>query len=389
MLPSITSDTVITKLPCSNIATDGIITVLNSTATSASIDGGSYAILPTQFTGLSTGSHTIIYKNNFGCTTSSIYNLGIYPPLTASSTISHVNCYGSSTGQININLSNIIDNLRLSFINPTGSYVFNNVPVTSSTLVFSNLATGSWTASIFTNDINGCQNYYNTFNITSSAPITFTTTASYIDSCSNQIIFNTSGGLGGYTYFAQETDTGASYSTTGSTLSTLSLNGGVFTVYVQDTGSCISGFKTQEVYGRQYVYSGSYCDTGSVPTTTTTTVPPTTTTCTTLPPFEGYTYILSDIGYFNSNNACSLPENFITVYRNVPSIITGNVIYNDEECTVPIDGDNLWWYITDIFSSANQTVQINNIGVITSVVTCTTPKPNTSNLTLTSASQSP
>jgi hypothetical protein len=83
------------------------------------------------------------------------------------------------------------------------------------------------------------KNYYNTFNITSSAPITFTTTASYIDSCSNQIIFNATGGLGNYTYFAQETDTGASYSSTSSVLSTFSLNGGIFAVYVQDTGSCI------------------------------------------------------------------------------------------------------------------------------------------------------
>ena len=199
MFPAITSSTVITKLPCSNTATDGIITVSSNTAVSASIDGGSYFLLPKQFTGLSTGSHTINYINSIGCTTSSVYTLSQYTPLTASVTMSHVNCYGSSTGQIIINLSNIIDNLRLSFINPTGSYVFNNVPVTSSTLTFPNLATGSWTASIFTTDIYGCQNYNNTFNITSSAPITFTTTASYINSCSNNIIFNVTGGLGGYT----------------------------------------------------------------------------------------------------------------------------------------------------------------------------------------------
>jgi hypothetical protein len=139
------------------LATDGIITVSSSTAVSASIDGGSYFMLPTQFTGLGTGSHTINYANSFGCLTSSIYTLSKYPPLTASVTMSHVNCYGSSTGQININLSNIIDNLFIDFIDPTGSYVFNDVPVTSSALVFSNLTTGSWTASIFTNDIYGCQ----------------------------------------------------------------------------------------------------------------------------------------------------------------------------------------------------------------------------------------
>jgi hypothetical protein len=148
MYPAITSSTVITKLPCSNIATDGIITVSSSTAVSASIDGGPYFILPKQFTGLSTGSHTIVYQNIFGCTTSSIYNLGIYPPLTASVTMSHVNCYGSSTGQININLSNIIDSLTLNFIDPTGSYVVNNTLITSSNLVFSNLATGSWTREV-------------------------------------------------------------------------------------------------------------------------------------------------------------------------------------------------------------------------------------------------
>lgn len=49
----------------------------------------------------------------------------------------------------------------------------------------------------------------------------------------------------------------------------------------------------------------------------------------------------------------------------------------------------MWWYITDIFGSNNQTVQINSMGVITAVVNCTTPKPNVGNLTLTSASQSP
>ena len=390
MLPTITSNTIITKLPCSNVATDGIISVSSDTATSASIDGGPYSILPTQFTGLSTGSHTILYKNNFGCTTSSIYNLGIYPPLTASVTMSHVNCYGSSTGQININLSNIIDRLRLNFIDPTGSYVINNVPITSSALTFSNLATGSWTASIFTTDLYGCQNYYNSFNITSSTPITFTTTASYINSCSNAITFNASGGLGGYTYFAQETDTQQSFTSTNSTISTLNLNGGTFIVYVQDTGSCISSFKTQEIYGRGYVYSGSYCDTGSAPTTTTTTIPPPPATTTTVPPFEGYTYIISNNGYFNASTACSFPENFITVYRDVPSLVIGNIIYNNEICTVPkTDGDDLWWYITADIGGANQSIQINSSGVITGITNCTTPKPPIGNLTLTSASLPP
>jgi hypothetical protein len=258
--PAITSSTVITKLPCSNISTDGIITVSSSTAVSASIDGGSYFILPTQFTGLSTGSYTINYLSSFGCVTSSIYTLSQYPPLTASVTMSHVNCYGSSTGQINVNLSNVIDNLIIDFIDPTGSYVLNDVPLTSSALVFSNLATGSWTASIFTNDVYGCQNYYNTFTITGSNPITFSTTASYINSCSNDIIFNAAGGLGSYTYFAQNPTTGQTFSSTSNTVSTFNLDGGTFNTYVVDGGSCFSTIQTQEVYGRTYIYSGSQCE---------------------------------------------------------------------------------------------------------------------------------
>ena len=258
--PAITSNTIITKLPCSDLSTDGIITVSSSTAVSASIDGGSYFILPTQFTGLSTGSHTIDYINGFGCITSSIINLNIYPPLTASVTMSHVNCYGGLTGQININLSNIIDNLFLDFIDPTGSYVFNNTPVTSSALVFSNLATGSWTASISTTDIYGCQNYSNTFNITSSTPITFDVTASYINSCSNQIIFNATGGNGTYTYYAVNTGSNVQYSSTTTPLDLGSTNDGTFSTFVIDNSNCISTSSLLNVYGRTYIYSGSSCE---------------------------------------------------------------------------------------------------------------------------------
>lgn len=371
MYPPITSSTVITKSPCSNTTTDGIITVSSSTAISASIDGGSYVILPTQFTGLGTGSHTINYINSFGCITSSVYTLSQYTPLTASVTMSHVNCYGSSTGQINLNLSNVIDNLFIDFIDPTGSYVLNNIPVTSSALVFSNLATGSWTASISTTDLYGCQNYYNTFNITSSAPITFTTTASYINSCSNQIIFNATGGLGNYTYFAQETDTGQSFSSTGSTLSTFSLNGGIFNVYVIDSGLCISGLSTQEVYGRRYIYSGSYCDTGSAPTTTTTTTTTSTTTTTTTA-FSGYGYSFSDTGYFNVGTACSSGNTNSFIFRDQPTLHIGDIVYINPECDIFKVGGNLWWYVSDNFGSINGAIKIDDLGQILSVYDCTT-----------------
>jgi hypothetical protein len=131
----------------------------------------------------------------------------------------------------------------------------------NNTVTAFNLVTGSYTLSLDSIGRNSCQSYDNTLTITGSTPITFTTTASYIDSCSNQIIFNATGGLGNYTYFAQENSTGQSFSSTTPVVSTLSLNGGVFTVYVIDTGSCISNFSNQEVYGRTYIYSNSQCET--------------------------------------------------------------------------------------------------------------------------------
>ena len=91
-------------------------------------------------------------------------------------------------------------------------------------------------------------------------PITFSTTASYINSCSNDIIFNATGGLGSYTYFAQNSTTGQTFSSTSNTVSTFNLDGGTFNTYVVDGGSCFSNIQTQEVYGRTYIYSGSQCE---------------------------------------------------------------------------------------------------------------------------------
>jgi hypothetical protein len=264
MLPAISSSTFIAKLPCSDSATDGIIAASSDTAVSASINGGLYFELPKLFTGLSTGSHTITYMNTLGCITSSIYTLSTYPPLTASVNINHVSCYGGSNGSLSIPFTNVIDTLYVSLLDPTGSFIYDGVLLDSfpnNTVTAFNLVTGSYTLSLDSIGRNSCQSYDNTLTITGSTPITFTTTASYIDSCSNQIIFNATGGLGNYTYFAQENSTGQSFSSTTPVVSTLSLNGGVFTVYVIDTGSCISNFSNQEVYGRTYIYSNSQCET--------------------------------------------------------------------------------------------------------------------------------
>jgi hypothetical protein len=264
--PPISYTTSITKLPCSDTSNDGKVTISNdgtNTATSASIDGGSYFTLPKEFTGLSTGSHTIAVKNSFNCITSSIVNLGIYPALTASVTQSNISCYGGSNGSLIINFSNVIDTLRVTLLDPTGSTIYNNIRLSdfpNNTVTASGLVSGSYDLSISTPIINQCQFYSNIFTLTSPTALSISTTASYIDSCSNAVIINGSGGTSPYTYFAYNTGSGVTYSSDSSSVNLDRTNPGTYTTFLVDSKGCSSPTSNIEIFGRNYVYTGSFCE---------------------------------------------------------------------------------------------------------------------------------
>lgn len=260
--PEITSDIQITKLPCSSTSTDGIITVSSSVAISASI-GSTFKKLPNSFSGIGTGSITINLTSSFGCTTSSIIQMGVYPALTTSLTQSNVSCYGNNSGYLEVNFTNIVDILYVNLIDPTGSYIYDNIPLnnfSNNSVTASNLVTGSYDLEVFSIGVNECQNYYNTFTLTGSTLINFNVTASYINSCSNQIIFDVTGGSGTYTYYAVNTGSNQQYSSTSSPLDLGSNSGGVFSTFVIDNSNCVSTSSLLEVYGRTYIYSGSSCE---------------------------------------------------------------------------------------------------------------------------------
>ena len=264
--PPISYTTSIIKLPCSDSSNDGKVTISNdgtNTATSASIDGGSYFTLPKEFTGLSTGSHTIAVKNSFNCITSSIVNLGVYPALTASVTQSNVSCYGGSNGSLIINFSNVIDTLRVTLLDPTGSTIYNNIRLSdfpNNAVTASGLVTGSYDLSISTPIINQCQFYSNIFTITSPTALSISTTASYIDSCSNAVIINGSGGTSPYTYFTFNTGSGITYSSDSSSINLDELNPGTYTTFLVDSNGCSSPTSSIEIFGRNYIYTGSFCE---------------------------------------------------------------------------------------------------------------------------------
>jgi hypothetical protein len=267
--PGISYTTSIIQLPCSSTSNNGRVTILNdgtNTATSASIDGGSYFALPKSFTGLSTGSHTIAVKNSFNCITSSIVTLGIYPALTASVTQSNVSCYGGSNGSITVAFTNVTDTLIVNMTDATGSDIYSNVNLSSfpnNTVTASGLVSGSYNLSMYALGSNQCQSYSNTFTLTSPTTLSFNATASYINSCSNAISFSAAGGTSPYYYYAYETGSNILYSSDTSSVTLNGLNSGSYNAFVVDSNGCTSATSSIQVFGRTYTYSGSYCVTAS------------------------------------------------------------------------------------------------------------------------------
>jgi hypothetical protein len=264
LYPEITAYTQITKPPCSTTSQNGIIYVSSNTAISASI-GSTRLKLPNSFSGIGTGSIVLGLTSSFGCTTSSIIQVGVYPALTASVTQSNVSCYGGNNGYLEVNFTNVIDNSLVFLTDPTSSLIYNGIPINNfpnNSVTASNLGTGSYSLQLIVSDaMTQCQNYTSSFNITSSSPILFNVTASYINSCSNQVIFNATGGNGTYTYYAVNTGSNIQYSSTTSPLNLGSTNGGTFSTFVIDNNNCVSTSSLLNVYGRIYIYSGSSCET--------------------------------------------------------------------------------------------------------------------------------
>jgi hypothetical protein len=267
--PPITYNTSIIKNPCSSISNDGRIYVEDDgtgTADSASIDGGAYFALPKLFTGLSTGSHTITARDKNLCTTSSIVNLSVYTPLTASVTQSNVSCYGGSNGSLSIAFTNVTDTLIVNLLDATGSNIYNSVNLSAfpnNTVTASGLVSGSYDLFVSALGSLQCQSYSNTFTLTSPTALSFNITASYINSCSNAISFSAAGGTPPYIYYAYETGSGTSYSSDTSSVSLDGLNSGSYKAFIVDSNGCTSVTSSIQIFAREYQYTGSFCVTAS------------------------------------------------------------------------------------------------------------------------------
>lgn len=250
---------------CSSTASNGTIYIRRGSAVSASVNGGAFKILNntgqgTSFTNATTSS-TIIYKDNFGCTTSSIFNMDYIPQILVNFSTSSTLCYNGGGGTATFNFTNAVTNNSYVFyenftqlqsgflISPSASITFNNLNSTSSYLFEVSGSTSTCTS----------QYYTNTFTIGQPTQISFSATASYIDSCSNAVIFNATGGTPPYTYFASVSGSGVTYSSDSSSVSLTNLSGSTYNLSVLDNNGCTLTGSLLTVFGRQYEYSGSAC----------------------------------------------------------------------------------------------------------------------------------
>lgn len=238
-------------------------------AVSASVNGEAYKKLPNTFTNATTSS-TILYKDIYGCIVSSTFNLGYTPSITASFTTSSGISAGSSTGDATFNFTNAVQNQYYNFY--ASDYTGNPDPQYSgplptaingtSSITFPNLnGDSTYTMSVFPTTTNVCLNQYydNIFTIGQPTPLTFTTTASYQDSCSNAIIYNAVGGDLPYTFIASDSVTSVTYQSNTNPLMLSGLSGGTYNVTVIDSNGAVTNGTPLIVFGREYVYINPEC----------------------------------------------------------------------------------------------------------------------------------
>jgi hypothetical protein len=225
---------------------------------------------PCELTGLEVGTYTVYLQDSNLCTSSSIIEVTKTIPVTASYTITHVDCFATNSGKIILDeldeygepqdyfLTGGTEPLTWSWSGPNGF-------VTSSQNII-NVPSGTYDLYIF--DADGC-NYYFNYEITSSTQITYTASITYdIPEISTIDITNVTGGTELYSYIIT-TDLSiytGSLSPPGATirLDGDGLTSGSASIVLYDSNlGCTSSVTNLEIYGRTWEVSESFCEDGT------------------------------------------------------------------------------------------------------------------------------
>ena len=243
---------------------DGIISASLTASFSNSLE------TPNEFTGLEAGTYTVYLQDSNLCTSSSIMEVTKTIPVTASYTITHVDCFATNSGKIILDeldeygdlqdyfLTGGTEPLTWSWSGPNG--------FSSASQNIVDLTSGSYILNIF--DADGC-NYPFNYEVTSSTEITYTASLNYSSSLSSSIdITNITGGTEVYTYTISTTLStySGSFSIPGITvgLPADGLTPGSASIEIKDTIlGCTASITELEVYGRTWEVSESFCEDGT------------------------------------------------------------------------------------------------------------------------------
>ena len=229
--------------------------------------------LPNTLSNLEVGTYTVYLKDANNCTTTSLIEVTKTTYVTASYILKHINCYGSSTGEIYLDefddvgeerdpdlyLTGGTEPFEYDWTGPDG---FN----TSSDYLY-NVPSGTYLLNI--EDADGCF-YGFTFDLTSSEQMLYTASIDYTSSAytSSLLVSNLTGGIFPYNLTASTNLSEYTLFVTASgtfsiPLEADELNSGSCSVFIQDFLTCSAATESIEIFGRTWQLTGSNCEDGT------------------------------------------------------------------------------------------------------------------------------
>ncbi len=229
----------------------GILTITSSNATYFKVDSDPINYSLTSSLLVSSGSHSLYVYSGDGCVVTSSFIVNNLPQYSYNVNYSDVTCLQSGTLLINNFQGTYSPNVYINIIKPdltTSSY-------TTSSLYIGNLQSGSYTIQTY----DGYCSQTSSVIIGTFSEMVLSASIDYSNPCfSNALIF-VSGGVAPYTYTIKTPGGVYSSDTNNIQLYYDNLNPLILTASVIDNNGCTKTIY-QEVYGREWIYSGSYCE---------------------------------------------------------------------------------------------------------------------------------
>jgi len=228
----------------------GTLYVTSSQGVYYNIDGGPSHSISTPSL-VTSGSHDILVYDINGGIFSSSFTASNLDPFTYTLATQSLSCF-TNNGSINIDsfIGNYSNNIDITLIYPnSSSFLF------TSSLHAVGLEAGNYEVQIYDGYCSQTSSIY----LSPYPNMLVSSSISYAQECQSVISMSVSGGIAPYSYIVRSPYGTYSTNTPYIELSNIGLNSTFVTASIFDSNGC---YKTiyQEIYGRQNIYSGSYCE---------------------------------------------------------------------------------------------------------------------------------